>query len=347
MAGWIERLQLSNRLIPLVAIAGAFTVSALIIQISGYNAITALGALLDGAVGSRYSLAETFLRSCPLLLTGLAVSFAFRCGVWNIGAEGQFLAGALLVAWVVPLCDGWPGFPATPFLLTLGFAAGAIWGGFAGYLKVERHVQEVISTIMLNFVAIQLVSYAVHGPLMEVAGQFPQTDPVTDNIRLTRWLPPTRLHTGVIMAVFCAGLLYVTLFRTVFGYRVRAVGLNAEAARTAGINTPVTVVQAMCVSGGIAGLAGAVELTGVTYRLYDQFAGGYGYTAIAVALLGRLHPVGVVFAALLFGALETGANGMQRSAGVSAVLVYVIQALILLFVVGATVYESRRVKGKG
>jgi simple sugar transport system permease protein len=309
---------------------------------AGYDAVLALGALLKGAAGSPYSVGETFLRSCPLLLTGLAVSFAFRCGVWNIGAEGQLLMGALATAWAAPLCASWPPYAGTCAALTFGSIAGALWGGLAALLKVRRRVQEVISTIMLNFVAIQLVSYAVHGPLMEDAGQFPQTNPVAAGLRLVRWLTPTRLHTGVVLAVVLTGIMYIVLFRTVFGYRVRAVGLNVTAARAAGIDVPGTIIAAMCVSGGLAGLAGAVELTGVTYRLYEDFAGGYGYTAIAVALLGRLHPWGVLLAALLFGALETGASGMQRAANVSSVLVYVIQALILLFVVTAMAYERFR-----
>lgn len=329
---------------PFIAIGGAFAIGALIMRAAGYDAAVALGALLDGAAGSWYSLAETLLRSCPLLLMGLAVAFAFRCGVWNIGAEGQFLVGALAVAWAGPHCNGWPGYVAVPLLLALGALCGGIWGGLAGLLKVRRHIQEVISTIMLNFVAIQLVSYAVHGPLMESAGQFPQTNPIAEAGRLTRWFIPTRLHTGVFLAAVCTGIIYVLLFRTVFGYTVRAVGLNANAARSAGIDVEMTVLGAMCLSGALAGLAGAVELSGVTYRLYEDFSSGYGYTAIAVALLGRLHPASVGLSALLFGALETGANGMQRTAQVSSVLVYVIQALILLFVVGATVYETRRVR---
>ncbi|MEE2710723.1 MAG: ABC transporter permease [Gemmatimonadota bacterium] len=327
--------------IPLFAIIAALTAGGVIIILSGYDAVLAVAALIDGALGSSYSLGETFLRSCPLILTGLAVSVAFRCGLWNIGAEGQFLMGALVAAGTAPFFVAWPNYMATPALLLSGVVAGALWGGIAGYLKIERHVPEVISTIMLNFVAIQLVGYAVHGPLIEASGQFPQSDPLAEGIRLSRWLPPTRLHTGFILAVCCTGLIWLVLFRTVFGYRIRAVGLNSEAARSAGIDTRASMVQTMCLSGGLAGLAGAVELSGVTYRIFEQFGGGYGYTAIGVALLARLHPGAVIPAALLFGALATGASGMQRVAGVSSGLVYIIQALILLFVVMAAAYERR------
>ena len=327
--------------IPLIAIFTALTAGGMIIILSGYDPVLAGAAFVDGAFGSPYSLGETLLRSCPLILTGLAVSLAFRCGIWNIGAEGQFLMGALAAAGAAPFLVAWPNYIVTPALLLTGIAGGALWGGLAGYLKIERHVQEIISTIMLNFVAIQLVGYAVHGPLMEASEQFPQTDPLADGFRLSRWFPPSRLHTGIILAVCCAGLIWLILFRSVFGYRVRAVGMNMEAADSAGIDIRASMVQTMCLSGGLAGLAGAVELSGVTYRLYEQFGSGYGYTAIAVALLARLHPVAVVPAALLFGTLATGTSGMQRVAGVSSGMVYIVQALILLFVVMGAVYEKR------
>lgn len=333
--------------VPTAAIGGAFLVGGAIIQLAGYDAFKALGALMVGAFGSVYGLGETVVRSCPLLLTGLAVSFAFRCGIWNIGAEGQFLMGALMAAWVAPTVSGWGGVFGTASVMAVSLVAGGTWGALAAGLKVWRNVQEVISTIMLNFIAIQLIGFAVHGPLMETAAQFPQTDPVAQTLRLTRGLAPTRIHTGILVGLLTAGLLYVLLFRTAFGYRIRAVGLNPDAAHAAGIDVSRSTIAAMGVSGAIAGLAGAVELTGVTFRLYEDFAGGYGYTAIAVALLGRLHPGGVLLTALLFGALETGASAMQRAAGVSAVLVYVIQALILLFVVTAAVFERFRAQRAG
>lgn len=341
-----RRQQAAGIAIPLIAIFGAFITSGLLIQVAGYDALRALTALFNGAFGNAYSLAETGIRSCPLLLSGLAVMLAFRCGFWNIGVEGQFLIGALMTAWTAPFFIGWTPYLAWPMILFSGVFAGALWGAVAGILKVNRQVQEVISTIMLNFIAIQMVSFAVHGPLMEDAGQFPQTDLVTASLRLTRWFPPTRLHSGILVALIIGILVYILLFRTVIGYRIRAVGMNAVAARAAGIPVSKTIIMTICLSGGVAGLAGAIELTGVTYRLYDQFGGGYGYTGIAVALLGRLHPGGVVLSAILFGVLETGANAMQREANVSAVLVYVIQALILLFVLVGTAVSRYWVKRK-
>lgn len=341
-----RRQQATDLAMPLIAVLGAFVTSGLLIQMAGYDALRALAALFNGAFGNTYNLAETGVRSCPLLLSGLAVMLAFRCGFWNIGVEGQFLMGALMTAWISPFFIESTPYLAWPLILFSGLLAGAAWGSIAGILKVNRQVQEVISTIMLNFIALQVVSYAVHGPLMESAGQFPQTNAVAETIRLTRWFPPTRFHSGILVALIIGILLYILLFRTVLGYRIRAVGMNAVAAGAAGIHVSKTILITMCLSGGVAGLAGAIELTGVTYRLYEQYGGGYGYTGIAVALLGRLHPGGIVLAALLFGILETGANAMQREANVSAVLVYVIQALILLFVLIGTAMSNRWAKHK-
>jgi simple sugar transport system permease protein len=202
-------------------------------------------------------------------------------------------------------------------------------------------VNEVIGTIMLNFVALYTVSFVVHGPLMEAKKQFPQTDAVTESVQLVRLFPPTRLHTGFFYALLTACVLYVLLFRTTFGYRIRAVGLNPTASRYAGINVPFHIIAAMGVSGGLSGFAGAIELLGVTYRLYEDFSPGYGYTAIAVALLGNLHPFGVILAALLFGALNAGAGAMQRTAGVSAVMVSIIQAVVIFALVGYRSLQNR------
>ncbi len=324
---------------PLGAVVSALIVNGIIIHLSGQSPTAAFEALLDGAFGSRYSLSETLLKTCPLLFTGLAVALAFRCGVWNIGAEGQLYMGALSAAWIGTSISSTPGFILLPLILLVSFISGGLWAGIAAILKIKRGVQEVISTIMLNFVAIQIASWAVHGPLMEKAGKFPQSDAVYEAARLSRIAPPTRLHAGVILALVLACFAYFLLYKTVLGYRIRSVGLNPQAARYAGIKVEQNILLTMLISGGLAGIAGAVELVGLTYRLYEKFSPGYGYTAIAVALLGRLNPIGVIFSSFLFGAMNAGAGNMQRAAGVSSVMVYVIQATIIFFVVG---YEGWR-----
>ncbi|HUI27529.1 MAG TPA: ABC transporter permease [Candidatus Kryptonia bacterium] len=323
------------RVLPsLVALAAAAFVSALVIALAGGNPAHAFAALLDGAFGSADSWSETLVKTCPLLLCGLAVALAFQTGIWNIGAEGQLLIGALLAAWAgtrLPL----PGVVGIPLLLLCAAAGGAGWAAIAGALKLRREVNEVISTIMLNFIALGLIGYLVQGPLMEAGGRYPQTDAVLAALRLPRLLPSLRVHAGLPVALLAVGLLQVVLYHTVAGYEMRAAGLNPAAARLAGIAVAQRMFWAIVASGALAGLAGGIEVSAITYRLYERFSPGYGFTAIAVGLLGRLTPVGVLIAALLFGALEAGSNAMQREAGVSAVLVSIIQATVIFFLVAA------------
>lgn len=312
-----------------VALAIALFLSTIIVWLAGADPLVAFGALADGAFGSTQGLSETAVKACPLLITGLAVAIAFRTGIWNIGAEGQLLAGATAMAWVGTWPWPLPGWIALPVALLIASMAGSAWAMIAGVLKVQRNVNEVISTIMLNFVALGLVSYLVRGPLMESGGQYPQSDAIGDAMRLTRLIPSFRLHSGIVIALGAAFASYVLLFHTLRGYEIQAVGTNATAARLAGIRVERSLLLALALSGALAGLAGAIEVSAVTYRLYDRFSPGYGFTAIAVALLGRLHPVGIIAGAVLFGALEAGSNSLQRAAGVSSVLVDVIQAVVI------------------
>lgn len=312
-----------------LALTIALLISAVIVWLAGANPLVAFGALIDGAFGSAQGLSETAVKACPLLVTGLAVAIAFRTGLWNIGAEGQLLAGATAMAWVGTWPWPVPGWIALPLALLLASLAGTLWATIAGVLKVRRNVNEVISTIMLNFVALGLASYLVHGPLMETAGQYPQSDAIAAAMRLPRLATSFRVHSGIVLALGAALMSYVLLFHTVRGYELQAVGLNPTAARLAGIRVQRSILLALALSGALAGLAGAIEVSAVTYRLYDRFSPGYGFTAIAVALLGRLHPVGIVAGAVLFAALEAGSNSLQRAAGVSSVLVDVMQAVVI------------------
>ena len=326
----IRRLAVQLRP-PLGALAGALVVSAFIVLLSGHNPLTAFAALIEGAFGSRDSLSEVAVKACPLLLTGLAIAVSFQAGVWNIGVEGQLLMGALALAAV-----GTRTLPAAVALpVNLGLAAmlGALWAGVAGMLKLRRNVNEVISTIMLNFIALGLISYLVQGPLMEAAGRYPQTDAIASAAWMPRMVAGYRLHYGLPLAVLIAVALHVLLYRSVAGYEMRAAGLNATAARLAGIAVERRLLLALTLSGALAGLAGGIEVSAVTHRLYERFSPGWGFTAIAVGLLGRLSPAGVVVAALFFGALDAGSNAMQRTAGVSSVLVSVIQGIVILAVV--------------
>ena len=342
------RIKLSQILSPVLIIFLALLINALIMLVCGYQPIKSFVAMYQGALGDARQVTETFVKACPLLLTGLAVAFAFRCGVWNIGAEGQYVIGTLVTTWIGTSIVNLPSLFLIPLILTAGFIAGGFWGAIAGLLKAYRGVQEVISTIMLNFIALALVSYAVDGgPLQETAESYQQSDRIATNALLPRLIPKTlilhnRFHLGIPLALLIGVGMYFLLFYTVLGYQVRAVGQNRTAAKVAGISVSRNIIITMLISGGLAGLAGAVELTGLSpYRLY-QNPPGYGYTAIAVALLGRLHPIGVIFSALLFGAFLAGSEEMQMVAGVPSKLTWVTQATVLLLVLGGTMYEARK-----
>jgi ABC-type uncharacterized transport system permease subunit len=317
-----------SALLALAAVAAALGASAIVLWASGARPLPALAALVGGAVGDRYAFTDTLLKTCPLLLTGLAVAVAFRAGFWNVGAEGQLLMGALVATAIGHALAASP-FPL-PLVAALAgaAAAGALWAEIAALLRVLRNVNEIVATIMLNFIAVRLLGWAVHGPLMEAAGRYPQSDALT----ATALLPMVvgRVHVGVPLAAVLVAAVWMLLFRTGLGFRWRAVGDNPRAARVAGFSPERAILSAMVASGALAGLAGGIEVLGVTGRLFEQFSGGQGYTAIAVALLAGLHPAGVAGAALFFGALAAGSGAMQRVAGVSAVFVAIVQAGTLL-----------------
>lgn len=327
---------------PLLALVSALIAISLGLWLSGTSALVVFFALLEGAGGDQYRLTETLVKACPLLYTGLAVTLSLQAGVWNIGAEGQFLLGALATAWVGQYTASLSPILGVPLVCAGAMLAGSLWASYAALLKNKRGVSEVISTIMFNFIAASLVSYCVHGPLMEAAGQYPQTDLLPESARLPRFLPPTRLHLGVPLTLFATAAVWFLLFHTKAGFKLRASGANPVAARFAGIPVERQVGLALVLSGALAGLAGGVEVSGVTQRVYEKFSPGYGYTAIAVALVGQRSPLGVVLAALFFGALDAGSGAIQRVAGVSSVLVSVIQATVVFFLAAYSTEKVQR-----
>lgn len=287
---------------------------------------------------------SALVRATPLLLTGLAVALAFRAGLWNIGAEGQFLAGAVAATWLgtqLPIASPIVALIVVPVTAAL---FGALWAAIPALLKARFGVLEVITTIMLNFVAEHTVSALVHGPLQEAARTYPQSDAIATSMRLAPLVAGTRLTWALPLGIALAVALWWWLSRTTAGFALRAVGANAAAARVSGgIRVRWVTFWTFLASGAIAGLAGAAEVSGVTFALYERLSPGYGYTAIAVALLARLHPLWIVPSALLFGALESGAAALQRSAGVPSVIVYAIEAAIILAVVAV----DRRWRARG
>lgn len=320
---------------PVVAVLGAVLAAGIFLVLIGADPGAAGAALIQGAVGDRIALENTAVRCGPLILIGLAIAIAFRSGIWNIGGEGQLYAGALCATVLATrTLVGVPSAVALPLMAGAGVLAGGLWAGLAAALKVRRGVSEVLSTLMLNFIAVLLVAYAVHGPLQELAATYPQSDPFPSEARLPLLPGLRRVHIGIALALALPFAVWVYVFRSAAGLRLRAVGLAPDAARYAGISPDRETVRVLLLSGALAGLAGAVEVAGVTGRLFQNLSPGYGFTAIAVALLARLHPLAVIPSAIFFAALASGSGAMQRVAGVPSVTVQVIEALVIFFSVG-------------
>lgn len=296
-----------------------------------------LEAFWRGSLGTSSAFfSGTLVRAIPLSIVGVGIAIAFRAGVFNIGGEGQLLLGAV-AATVVGLQWSHGGALGAAGVVVALFAsalAGAAWAGIAAVLRARFGVLEVITTIMLNFVAANFVSYLVRGPLQEPKHTYPQTELISTSARLPHLWPDTRLHLGIVVAAAVAVGAWWFLTRTAAGFRVRAVGASPMASRVTGrVNVERVSAAALVASGALAGVAGGIEVTGVTYALYENLSPGYGFSAIAVAILARLHPLGVCGTALLFATLETGAIGMQRDAGVPSVVASALEALVILVVV--------------
>lgn len=330
---------------PLISAALAIGVGWLIMWASGNDPGVAFAALFKGSFGSPKAIGDTILKSIPLIITGLAVGYGFRAGLFNIGAEGQLFMGGLAAATFGLWLAGLPWWLVVPGLLAISMLAGAAWAFVPAVLKARIGAHEVITTMMFSYIARYLVSWLVVGPL-KAPGQIPQTVAIPAEAQLPRiqslfspsvlesfpFLNLGRAHMGIVVAVIAAFVVWLILKYTTLGYENRAVGFNPWASETAGISVQATTVKALCISGALAGLAGAVEVMGVHYRIFDQFSSGFGFTGIAVALLAKNHPLGVIPAALLFGALSAGASTMQFEAHVSQKIILIIQALVIFFV---------------
>ena len=320
--------------IPVVAVLVSFTLGGFLITLVGVEPLEAFQAFLYGAFGNKVNIGNVLSVATPLLLCGLGIAFAAQCSVFNIGAEGQLYVGAIFAIWVGLRFSGLPGYLLIPLVLLAGFIGGGIWGFIPGFLKARYSVNEIVLTVMLTEIAIQIVSWVTRGPMLDPEGfGIPQTAMLPEAGQLPLLLKGTRLHTGIIVALLASVVIYILLWKTTFGFKVRAVGFNPFASRYAGMGIISSVSISMLISGGLAGVAGAIEVAGVHYRLMDGISPGYGFTAIVVSLLGKRHPFGVVVSAILFSALRTGADAMQRKVAVPVHLALIIQAMTILLVI--------------
>lgn len=344
--------------LPIIAVVLGFLVGAVCILIAGSNPATAYMALFRGSLGSLPSIGETLYKMTPILLTGLSVAVAFRCGLFNIGGEGQYIVAAISTVAAAWFFQDLPRPILILLLLIVGMLAGGIWGGIAGFLKAKFQINEVITTIMLNWISLYLSNYIVRVILNPVnlvpgASSAANTVSIPEAARLTKLkdiIPGfgySSASTSILIALVMVFIVYFFLFKTAAGYEIRGVGLNPDAAEYGGISKQKNTVLAMFISGGLSGLAGTLQIIGLVF-LVNQSTDlpGYGFTGISVALVGCNHPIGVIPAALLFGILENGARQMQL-AGIPKEITGIIQAVILVFVAGALVIkilEDRRKK---
>ncbi len=347
----INNSKYVDGLLPVIAALAALAVGAVMLVFLGVDPLVAYRAMLVGAFGSPNALAETTVKAVPLLLIGLGICISFRAKVINIGGEGQMIVGALMATTLGLTVPEMPGWLVISLAMIFGFLGGAIWGAIPGILKAYFNVNEILSTVMMNAIAVQLMNFLLRGPLIdpnqaELLSKIPQTARLPDAYHLERWLP-TRLHAGVIIAVILAFVVYLLLFHTTLGYRIRAVGFNPEASRYGGIRVRRQVVIALLLSGAFAGLAGAVQVYGLNYRMITDgsatgFTGSAGFNGIVTALFGGLHPLGTIPASFFFGALLVGANSMQRISQVPSAFVIALNGLVVIFVVSSAIWQEAR-----
>ena len=325
---------LGKVVVPFIAVFLSLVIGGIVIASAGADPLEAYGYLIRGAFGSMQSFGETLVKATPLIFTGLAAVFAYRCGMLNLGAEGQFIMGAIAAVWFGTVFTGVPAGLRLVVCIVLAMLAGAIWAAIPGVLKAKHNINEMIITILLNYIATLFMSYLYSGPLMEE--RIPQTAAVEDGIKLTRFLGNTRAHTGIFLALAVVLLVYYFLFHTYKGYQLRAVGLNRDAALVNGFPVKRYMILSFIISGMIAGMGGAMELLGSSYRLQAGFGTGYGFDGVAIALIGQLHPFGTLLVAYLFAVLRCGANTMRVATGITTAIVDIIQGVIIIFAVAGS-----------
>lgn len=351
----LVRSALDAMLIPFLAILTAVVLGGIIIASVGGNPFLAFIGLIQGSFGSTKALSETAVWATPFILAGLAVALAFKGGLFNIGAEGQLALGAVSSALVGYALPQWLGFDLPkiihlPLAIIVGMIMGAFWAAIVGFLKAYTGGHEVINTIMMNYIALNTISFLLNGPMKDKSptNVIARTPLIAESARMPPIFDGLRVHWGFVLALLAAFLVWWLLNKTTLGFEIRTVGANPDAAKYAGINVKRTIITTMALSGMLAGLAGSLEVTGLNYRHELGFSIGYGFDAIAIALLGKSHPLGVVLAAILFAAMRNGATRMQFLTQMPVDLISMLQALILLFVAAdAIIRFIYRIKSKG
>lgn len=337
----MRRERTLSVLVPIISVLLAFIVGGIIIVCLGKNPITGYINLFAGSLGGPQKIASSLVSACPLIFTSLCAVFAYRCGVFNLGGEGQFIMGAVAAVSVL-IVTGLEGIAGILVALIVGAIVGAIWGALPGIMKITRGLNEMITSIMLNYVATLFMGYIYTSVFRD--GGNPQTPSVADSVMLAK-IPGFRIHMGVIIAVVVGLLVAYIIGKTSFGFKIRAVGLNQLAAKVNGFPVKFLVMCAFVISGAIAGLGGAVELLGKQYRLMSGFGSGFGFDGVAIALIAQLNPIASLIVAIFFGALTTGASSMQVAIGVPTSIVEIIRALIIIFsVAGVAMIKLPKIK---
>ncbi len=330
--------------IPIAAIFATLILSAIPILIAGGHLWKSYFYLFHGALGTRFNLLETFVKASPLLMTGLAVAFAFRAKFWNIGAEGQLLAGALAATVLGVSLGGVPQPLVLPMVIIAGFIGGGLWASIPAILKTKLKVDDVVCTLLLNYVMIHIMGALLFGPLQQPGSSWPRSSAIIEAAQYPVLLARSRFHLGIPLAFLVALVVWFINKKTTFGYQSKAVGVNVKAAHFGGINTTSVILWTALISGGLAGLAGVGELCAIQYRLIMDISPGYGYSGIVIAMLGNLHPVGVFFSSLFFSVVIVGAQTMSRMTGVPTYIAEVIQGMALMVMLVFLLFTEYKIR---
>ncbi len=331
-------------LIPIIAIPVTFIITSVLIMAAGANPFQAYFNFLVLPLSTKVSAIEVLVKSTPLLLTGASVAFAFSAGYYNIGAEGQLYAGAIMAAWLGIVLKDVPPILGIPAMVLGGFLAGMLWALGPALLKVKLNVDEVVTTLLLNSVILFVTSFVLNGPWRDPVSMWPQSPDIASGTVFFKLIARSRLHFGFLIAVVVIILEWIVLTKTTFGLKMRAIGLSKEGARFAGIKVNKTMLTVALISGGIAGLAGAGEVAGIHFHLIDAISDGLGYSGIVIATLGALNPFGVGIAALFMGLIDTGAQTVSRTLGVPVYLGDVVQSTLLLVTLALFVVQNFRIR---